>query len=98
MKNIAITIVFCIIAITAKSQNSNSKSIENTKIYCAKMKDGITSVVYQGNPITSDVLLENGITLKTDGTIVTNDGTRTVLKDGQCIGQDGTTPARKREE
>lgn len=57
--------------------------------YCAKMRDGKLVVMFQGNILAADVFLKNGTTVKPDGTIITKDGVRTNLKEGECIGADG---------
>jgi len=68
--------------------------------YCAKMKDGIMTVMHDGTALTSDVTLGDGSVLKTDGTVIKKNGMSTSLKDGECINQDGTVPLKetKREK
>ncbi|HXU28574.1 MAG TPA: DUF6799 domain-containing protein, partial [Bacteroidia bacterium] len=48
------------------------------------------SVIYQGVIILSDVVLDNGTIVKTDGTVKTKDGKTTLLRTGECINRDGT--------
>jgi len=57
--------------------------------YCAKLKDGKIVVMYQGSALTSDVTLENGIQIKTDGVILRKDGTRNTLSEGECVDKEG---------
>ncbi len=57
--------------------------------YCAKMRDGRMVVIFEGKEISGDVFLRNGTTVKPDGTIITKDGVRFHLKEGQCIDQNG---------
>lgn len=57
--------------------------------YCAKMQDGRLTIMYQGNAITADVTLSNGIIVETDGTIIKKDGTKVELKEDECIDKDG---------
>jgi hypothetical protein len=64
--------------------------------YCAKLKDGVIVVMYQDNPITSDVILNNGSVIKPDGTVITKDGNKFILKDGECIDQGGAIPVKKK--
>src|ERR1700740_242513 len=63
--------------------------------YCAKLKDGVIIVIYQDSPITSDIILDNGSMIKPDGTIITKDGNKFTLKDGECIDQSGAIPTKK---
>lgn len=63
--------------------------------YCAKMKDGKLVVMHEGKPITNDVFLKNGTTIKPDGTIITKEGVRTVLKEETCIDADGKVDFEK---
>lgn len=62
---------------------------EHPEKYCAKLKDGIKTIVHQGAPITADVTLSNGTKIQPDGTIIKKDGTRTMLQEGECINKDG---------
>lgn len=62
---------------------------DNPNQYCAKMKDGKLVVMHEGKAITGDVFLKNGTTIKPDGTVITKEGVRTVLKEGSCIDADG---------
>lgn len=59
--------------------------------YCAKMKDGMLRVEHEGTILTEDVTLANGTQIKTDGTIIKKDGTRNMLKEGQCVDLNGDT-------
>lgn len=57
--------------------------------YCAVLKDGVTVVVMNDKPITSDVLLSNGTRISPDGAIVKRDGNRSDLQSGQCVDPSG---------
>jgi len=94
MKKITWAATALILSLNIIAQNSDTKSYGSS--YCAKMKDGIIVVIYQGNPITSDILLDNGAIIKPDGAIITKDGNRITLKDGECINQDGTIPTKEK--
>jgi hypothetical protein len=61
----------------------------NPDNYCAKMQDGKMVVMHNGVVLTADVFLKNGTTIKPDGTVITRDGVRTSLKEGECIDADG---------
>ncbi len=58
--------------------------------YCARMRDGKMVVLFDGKEITGDVFLKNGSTIKPDGTVISKDGVRFSLKEGQCIDQNGS--------
>lgn len=58
--------------------------------YCAQMRDGKMIVLFEGKEISGDVFLKNGTTVKPDGTIISKDGVRMNLKEGQCIDQFGS--------
>jgi hypothetical protein len=93
MKKIIWATITLVLSLNIIAQN-NDKSYGTS--YCAKMKDGIIVVIYEGNPITSDILLDNGAIIKPDGAIITKDGNRIKLKDGECINQDGTIPTKEK--
>ena len=57
--------------------------------YCAQMKDGVLTIVHDGTAINSDVTLENGTTIKANGTVVMKDGSKIVLGEGDCVDKDG---------
>jgi hypothetical protein len=58
--------------------------------YCAQMRDGKMIVLFDGKEITGDAFLKNGSTIKPDGTVITKDGVRFTLKEGQCIDLNGS--------
>ncbi|MBL7922377.1 MAG: hypothetical protein JNJ40_18825 [Bacteroidia bacterium] len=68
---------------------------QNGDKYCAKLKDGKIMVVHEGNPITADITLTNGSTIKSDGTVITKDGTSFTLKEGECVDKNGAMPSKK---
>lgn len=61
---------------------NNQGSIEK---YCASLKDGVMVLTKDGMIVTSDVKINDSITVTTDGVVIKKDGTRTPLKDGECI-------------
>jgi hypothetical protein len=62
---------------------------ENRDHYCAKMKEGKLTVMHNDKPLTADATLNNGTTVKMDGTIMKKDGSTVMLKDGECVDLDG---------
>jgi uncharacterized protein DUF6799 len=95
MKKIIGAVIAFVLSLNVIAQNSPKSYGSN---YCAKIKDGIVVVIYQDNPITSDILLDNGSTIKPDGTVLTKDGNKIMLKEGECINKDGTMPAREKNK
>jgi hypothetical protein len=57
--------------------------------YCAKMRDGKMIVIHEGKEIGADVFLTNGTTVKPDGTVISKEGVRINLSEGQCIDANG---------
>ncbi|MEO8761108.1 MAG: DUF6799 domain-containing protein [Bacteroidia bacterium] len=72
-----------------KSEDSQSGDDNN---YCAKNEMNKIIVVYRGAAIIDDAKLENGTLVKIDGTLIMKDGSKTLLREGQCINRDGTMP------
>lgn len=84
------------IAVMSFGTFSGNPANDHGDKYCAKLKDGKMVVMHKGSPITVDVRLENGATVKTDGTVLMKDGTNLILSDGECIHKDGTTNMKKK--
>ena len=94
-KKATLLILALIIELSVSAQHNDK--LYQSRYYCAKLRDGVIVVMYQDNPITSDVILDNGSTIKPDGTIITKDGNKLILKDGECIDQSGSIPAKKKK-
>lgn len=88
MKQVIILTAAFFLSVSAIAGNGNSKK-EDDK-YCAKLRDGKITVMYEGSIITADVTLANGTEIKTDGTIIKKDGTKVMLKEGECINKEGS--------
>ena len=73
-------------------------SVPHGDKYCAKLKDGKVTMMYQGNVMTTNVTLENGTIVQSDGTVITKDGTRTTLKQGECIDTKGNIMQKKKDK
>jgi hypothetical protein len=80
-----ITLTFLSLNITAGDGDPKTSQEK----YCAKVKDGKLTVMHEGNPITGTVTLTNGMQIMTDGTILNRDGTKLMLKEGECVDKDG---------
>ena len=57
--------------------------------FCAKMKEGKTIVMHNDKELLSDFTASSGVVIKTDGTVIKKDGSRVMLKDGQCVNTEG---------
>ncbi len=86
MKTIMTLITASMLSINAIAGNPT----EHTDKYCAKMKDGKKVIMHEGSALKTDVTLNNGAKVKMDGTVIKADGTTLMLKEGECIGLDGT--------
>jgi len=63
--------------------------------YCAKLKDGKLVVMHRGMEMTAEAVLGNGTRVMTDGTVVKKDGSRQLLKVGECVDKDGNIMQEK---
>jgi len=89
MKKIILTLITLVISLHIHAQGNDHKSGDSND-YCIQSDGNKIYVIYQGITIMSDVVLDNGTTLKIDGTIITKEGKTTLLRVGQCINRDGT--------
>ena len=78
-----------VISLHVHAQGNDHKS-GDANDYCIQSDGNKIYIIYQGITMMSDVVLDNGTTLKTDGTIITKSGKTTLLRIGQCINRDGT--------
>jgi hypothetical protein len=62
---------------------------EHPNKYCAKMKDGKVEVMHMGMAITAEAKLSNGSSIQPDGTIMKSDGSKSMLRAGQCLSEEG---------
>jgi hypothetical protein len=92
MKHLILTAAISLLSLGIFAQNPTNNHDDK---YCAKMKDGKMVVMHNGNAITADVRLDNGATVKPDGTVLWKDGTNQILSDGECIYQDGSSSMKK---
>ena len=89
MKSKILIISLFIILVAGAFYGFNYLSAGYPDEYCAEMKDGILTVMHLGNPITSEVTLDDGSKIQPNGIIITNDGTQMILKPGECIDRAG---------
>jgi hypothetical protein len=93
MKKIILVIAVTIFACSAKAQDSpDNTMLRNSPVvkYCAIEKDGKIMMLQNSKELMVDVTLENKTIIKTDGTILKPDGTKQVLKKGECVDNNGT--------
>lgn len=92
MKTISMLIISSVLSLSVFAGNGPGN---NNPDYCAKVRDGKKVVMHEGTVLTSEATLNNGATLKTDGTIVKPDGDKENLKLGECISKDGSVTDKK---
>src|SRR3954462_12951388 len=69
----------------AKKSSSN---MGNTK-YCASMSNGKMVLMSNGKTISQEVNLDNGDKITADGALIKKDGSKTMLKSGECVDKAG---------
>jgi len=89
MKKIILLLAVMLISIGVIAWMDEPWNKDLNNKYCAKMKDGLLRVMHDGEEITVDVTLANGTQIKPDGTVVKKDGTRYLLKEGECVDLEG---------
>jgi hypothetical protein len=62
---------------------------EHPEKYCAQLRDGKKTIMHEGIPLVSEVMLANGTKIQPDGTVIKTDGSKIMLKEGECISKDG---------
>ncbi|MEW6470168.1 MAG: DUF6799 domain-containing protein [Bacteroidota bacterium] len=82
-------------AVSRASEDSILPVKDLPEKYCARMKEAMLVVVYEGKEIIEDVKLPNGITIRPDGSVVQEDGTLFMLKAGECIDKAGNLSPEK---
>jgi hypothetical protein len=81
---IALFFTICFLSLSFIYINANTPDQ-----YCAKMKDGILTVAYEGNTLTSEVTLNDGSKIEPNGIVIKKDGRQILLQDGECIDSEG---------
>lgn len=96
MKKIMLGLAISIFSLGAMAQEDKKQNQEGQKpldqesnIYCAKLKDGIMVIMEGDKPINKEIILANGTRITMDGTVIKMDGTKIVLKDEECVDQNG---------
>jgi hypothetical protein len=85
MKTLFFIIAAGILSLNAINDLPNKFAVN----YCAELKDGVLQIVHDGVAISSDVTLSNGTIIKADGTVISKDGSKVVLSEGDCVDKDG---------
>jgi hypothetical protein len=86
--------IITLLAISIFSSNSSTAQQDDDK-YCAKMKDGMTVVMHEGNQLTTEVKLTNGTKILSDATVIKSDSTKITLQEGECINKDGVMSLKR---
>lgn len=76
---------------TAKTKTAQSaKTCDNKN--CCMMKDGKMTMMKDGKEMAmeNDVTLANGTQVMKDGTMITRDGKKSMMKNDQCVDMAGT--------
>ncbi len=68
---------------------SDDHKTKTDSMFCAKLKDGVVVVTHEGTEITSEVVLDDGTRIQTNGTVIKKDGSKETLKVGQCVDMKG---------
>lgn len=90
MKKIILILATASLAFTGLAGNDDDKkNKKDPDKYCAEFKDGVLSVVHNGETLMADVTLSDGTIIHTDATIHKKDGSVMVMKPGQCVNLDG---------
>jgi uncharacterized protein DUF6799 len=89
MKKTILPLIALIISLNLNAQGDDHKSGDSND-YCVQSDGNKIYIIYQGVTVMTDIVLDNGTTVKPDGTIITKDKNTTLLKIGQCINRDGT--------
>lgn len=87
MKTLIISCITSIILYFAPAYTI--KVYDTTDKYCAKLKDGKIVVMHKGMQVQSDVTLTDGSLIKADGSLITKDGIKRFMRDGECVTSDG---------
>lgn len=90
------TILFSAFLMAATMADAQSK--QEPEHYCAQEANGKITVMYKSAVLTHDVSLDNGSVLKSDGTLVKKNGSRVMLKAGECVAPSGKMTILKTEK
>lgn len=84
---LSIPVYFAFVSISNANEYAATKL--HSDMYCAKMKDGRMVVMHDGTALNTDITLAGGTQVKTDGTVIYKDGTRAMLREGECMDKNG---------
>ncbi len=93
MKKLMAMVAGCILSLGAMAQVYNSKVQPQGKSdrYCAILKDGRMVMTADGRDLVMDVMLENGIRIKTNGSLMDKEGKERFLNNGECVDKEGNS-------
>lgn len=89
MKSVFLIVSSCGLFLGLLSVNNRYTGLDLINTYSARIKNGKMQVMHQGKPILNQVILANGTQVKPDGTVLTVEGLRKRLKEGECIDMAG---------
>lgn len=90
MKKIFFSAAVCLFSLTAMAQHNDHPSLaDSTKRYCAKLMDGLVVVSENGKQLTQVATLGNGTEISMNGIVTKKDGSKLIMKEGDCVDKDG---------
>jgi uncharacterized protein DUF6799 len=85
---VATSICFLAGLVSARQKNFQNDK-KNDICYCALLKSGKMTLMADGKQLYANVKLDKGIKITIDGTVIYPNGDRVVLKNGECVNQEG---------
>ena len=90
MKKLKYLIILALFGnLTVSAQKTDTNQNVASPVYCAMLRDGLMKVHLEGNYLISDLTLNNGTVITTDGTIIKRKGEHIVLQNGECVDTSG---------
>ena len=89
---LATTVYFLLAGIALAQEPSTTTKTDDTPVkYCLSLTDNKAELQSDGKTVTSDVSLTCGATVSPDGKVTWKDGSKSTLKNGDCIDNTGAT-------
>ena len=90
MKNLLIaTGAFTLLLNATLTGEEKTADTAGGMICCAEMQDSMLVMMKDSEPLMQDLVFENGIKVRVDGSVVYPDGLTTTLQAGQCVDNTG---------
>lgn len=92
-KGFLLNLFFVCVLYSSKAQTDTIQQKPDQKYvpetYCMNLQDGVTVLMADGQQVTSDVTLKNGMRITAAGKVIRADGTEVILKDKDCVNANG---------